>query len=200
MNATFQGRSLPTSYLPQSWAHCIPPPTPPTPVCHLSEAPQKMRARRKWVPPSPNPPHPHPAPAARSRRLKPEPQEVVLRSILSGQTNYSPFDKRALFIYFFFVLPSYMSFLAPLPHRPRPHRRLLASFIVLILAPLGQRQKGSLPALSQTESHSEAKRAAAAVAQPPPPQNSGKYSSCGVPSRLVVFLPTVSPPPCCRVS
>lgn len=25
--------------------------------------------------------------------LKPEPQEVVLRSILSGQTNYSPFEK-----------------------------------------------------------------------------------------------------------
>lgn len=73
----------------------------PPPVCHLSEGPQKMRARRKWVPPSPTLPILHPAPAARSRRLKPEPQEAVLRSILSGQTNYSPFDKRALFILYF---------------------------------------------------------------------------------------------------
>lgn len=83
-----------------------------------------------------------------------------------------------------------MSFLAP-PHRPRPHRRLLASFIVLIPAPPGQRQKGSLPALSQTESHSEAKGAAAAVAQPPPQKFRELFllrcslKTCGIPAHSI---------------
>lgn len=40
---------------------------------------------RKWA----LPPRAH----LHSHTLKPEPQEVVLRSILSGQTNYSPFEK-----------------------------------------------------------------------------------------------------------
>lgn len=114
---------------------------------------------------------------------------------------FTVWQMRPFIFSFCFLVSSYMSFLAP--HCPQPrHRHLLASFIVLIPAPLGETRKGSLPALSQNELHSGAKRAAAAVAQPTPhaPKIPGKYFSCGVPSRLAVFLPTVSPPRCCRVS
>lgn len=120
-----------------------------------------MRARRKCAPPTLLP-----SPAARSARLKPELQEVVLCSILSGRTNYSPPDQCALLFCIFFRLPTDMNFFdPPLPTPAPPSSRLISC---CDSSSSGGRQKGSLPALSQNDSHSEAKGAAAALAQPTP--------------------------------
>lgn len=165
-----------------------PPPLPHAPtVCHLSEAPQKMRACRKWAPPSPTL-TPLPAPAAHSRRLKPEPQEVVLRSILSGQTNYSPFDKRALlFICFFIRTPFLYEFpCPPLPSRP------ICCFDSGSSG--GRDRKAPYLRYLQSELHSGAKRAAAAVAQTPPPKKKKfreifllrcSLKTCGIPAHSI---------------
>lgn len=140
-----------------------------------------MRTCRKWALP---PQHTH--------TLKPEPQEVVLCSISSGQTNYSPFEKCT----FFYSLPMYVSSSTSAPSLSSP-RPIYCFPSKSSREARSGRQKGSLPALSQNELHSEPKRAAAVVAQAP---KFREIFSCGVPSRLVVFLPTVSPQRFCRVS
>lgn len=124
-----------------------------------------------------------------SHTLKPEPQEVVLRSIISGQTNYSPFEKCT-----FFSSPIFF------PPPPLPPCRLLSIYCFHFRSSReeqSRRQKALLPALSQNELHSGSKRAAAAVAQAP---KFREIFSCGVPWRLVVFLPTVSPQRFCGIS
>lgn len=124
--------------------------------------PPKIRSLcRKWTLP---PAHLH------SDTLKPEPQEVVLRSILSGQTNYSPFEKCT----FFSTLIFSSSPLFP--------ACLLLCFYCFHCGSSreeqSRRQKALLPALSQNELHSDSKRAAAAVAQAP---KFREIFSCGVP-------------------
>lgn len=124
-----------------------------------------------------------------SDTLKPEPQEVVLRSILSEQTNYSPFEKCT-----FFSSPIFSS--SPL----LPACRLLSIYCFLFRSSReaqSRRQKALLPVLSQNGLHSDSKRAAAVVAQAP---KFREIFSCGVPSRPVVFLPTVSPQRFCGIS
>lgn len=106
-----------------------------------------------------------------THRLKPELQEVVLRSITSGNTNYSPFEKCTFFPH----LP-YIS-----PPSPLPSCRLLSIYCFHFGSPGGMqsgRQKALLPALSQNELRSDSKRAAAAVAQAP---KFREIFSCGVP-------------------
>lgn len=120
--------------------------------------------------------------------LKPEPQEVVLRSILSGQTNYSPFEKCT-----FLSSPTFPSSPA-LPPRLLLHMNCFRSS----REEQWRRRSALLPALSQHELRSDSSRAAAAaVAQAP---KFLELFSCGVPWRLVVFLPKVSPQRFCGIS
>lgn len=104
-----------------------------------------------------------------SHTLKPEPQEVVLRSIMSGQINYSPFEKCT-----FFSSPLVPSFPST----------------VFILGPPERNSQGDkklLPALSQTDLRSDSTwDVAAVVTQAPKFQ---EIFSCVVPWRLAVSCP-----------
>lgn len=135
-------------------------------VCHKSGAPKIRSWSGKWtLPPQHIYTHTH---------LKPEPQEVALRSILSGQTNYSPFEKMHLFPLSYIYPPPSSALLSLLV--------FFSSFIVFISDPLERNSEGDkkalLPALSQNELHSDSKGAAAAVTQPP---KFREIFSCGVP-------------------
>lgn len=125
-----------------------------------------------------------------SHTVKPEPQEVVLHSILSGQTNYSPFWKMHLSF-----SPMYF---------PSPSAPCLSSSRHLLFSLRFSRENGhadprtaGLPVLSQAELRSDPKWAAVVAAQAP---KFREIFSCGVPSRPVVFLPTLSPERFCGIS
>lgn len=150
-------------------------------LCCWSKAPQKYGTGSG---PSPN------STFTLTHTVKPELQEVVLHSILSGQTNYSPFWKMHL-------SSSSIYFSSPPLHQP-------CLLLLIYCFPCGSPERnghrdGELGYLCylRLSRHSGPKWAAVVAAQAP---KFREIFSCGVPSRPVVFLPTVSPKRFCGIS
>lgn len=129
-----------------------------------------MRTCRKWALP---PQHTH--------TLKPEPQEVVLCSISSGQTNYSPFEKCTFFTPFLCTFP---------PPPPHPPCLLLAPFIVFLQSPPERHGQGDrkVPYLRYLKMSCIHNRNELPLWLHRPP-NSGKYSPAVFPQDLWYSCP-----------
>lgn len=136
-------------------------------LCHNSKGPKNQELVQEVDPP--------PTAHLHSHTVKPEPQEVVLRSIMSGQINYSPSEKCT-----FFSSPIFPSSLLV----------FFSAFIVFISGPPERNSQGDKKLcylrylkMSCVQTQNEL------LLRLHRPQNSGKYSPAVFPEDLRYSCP-----------